>query len=88
MPLAESLFLKIPVIASKLKVYKEISPNVPEYVSANNKKEWIRVIKNYSQPNSLMLNNQVKKIKSHKNYYWSDHFKKLNQILFQQNQDI
>lgn len=85
LPLAESLFLKIPAIASKLIVYKEISPNVPEYISANNKKEWMRIIKNYSQPNSLMLNNQVNKIKSHKNYYWSDHFKKLNQILFQQN---
>ena len=61
-------------------------------VLAFDKQQQVQALHNLEAEQSLlgalMLNNQVKKIKSHKNYYWSEHFKKLNKILFQQNQDI
>jgi len=81
LPLVESLSLKIPVISSKLETFKEINGNIPEYISTNNFKKWLKVIKEYSRPNSLLRLKQVNRIKNYKINYWSDHFKKLSQIL-------
>jgi glycosyltransferase involved in cell wall biosynthesis len=84
LPLVESLSLKVPVISSKLETFKEINGNIPEYISTNNFKKWLKVIKEYSRPNSLLRLKQVNRIENYKINYWSDHFKKLSQILLKQ----
>jgi glycosyltransferase involved in cell wall biosynthesis len=81
LPLVESLSLKVPVISSKLETFKEINGNIPEYILTNNFKKWLKVIKEYSRPNSLLRLKQVNRIKNYEINYWSDHFKKFSKIL-------
>ena len=76
LPLIEALSNKIPVIASNLSVFKEISNGVPEFIDPYDEELWIKTIQEYLAPNSLPRLAQINRMHlfdvANKSEYFSD----------------
>ncbi|ANJ66598.1 glycosyl transferase family 1 [Halothiobacillus diazotrophicus] len=75
MPLIEAFTAGCPVIASNLRVFRELAADIPDYIHPLDGKAWREAILDYSvRPNSDRRSNQLKRIRTFKTPTWKDHF--------------
>jgi len=81
LPLAEALSLGVPVICSALPPFHEIAGDIPEYVDPLAGRGWVRVITEYSEPDSPKRLAQINRMQTFKPPRMSDHLAALDSIL-------
>ena len=78
LPLVQALQLSTPVIASDLKVFKELVGNIPDYIDPIDTLKWLDVIKNYILPESTLYRAQKTRLKQFKATDWAQHFDQIS----------
>lgn len=78
LPLVQALQLSTPVIASDLKVFRELAGNIPEYIDPTDTLKWLEVIKNYILSESPLRNMQKVKMTQFKVTDWQQHFNQVS----------
>lgn len=81
MPLVEALALGVPVLASNLDVFSEISGDIPDYIDPLDGPGWIKHIVAYSQPFSPQRQAQLERITQFREPSWTDHFERVDCLL-------
>ncbi|WP_174931025.1 glycosyltransferase family 4 protein [Burkholderia lata] len=81
MPLVEALALGVPVLASNLDVFSEISGDIPEYIDPLDGLDWIKQIIAYSQPNSSARQAQLERMVQFREPSWADHFERVDDLI-------
>lgn len=74
MPLAEALALGVPVIASHLPAFLEISDNIPEFLDPLDGAAWQQQIKNYARIDSPQRQAQLQRLAHFEPSTWGEHF--------------
>ena len=74
LPLAEALAQGIPVIASDLPSFREISDQVPEYLDPHDEAGWLRLINAYATNESTERTQQLTRIAGFMPSTWAAHF--------------
>jgi len=62
LPLIEALSNKVPVIASNLPVFKEISNGIPDFIDPYDENSWLIMIKHYLEEDSLVRKTQLRRM--------------------------
>ena len=81
MPLTEALAIGVPVIASDLSVFRETSGEVPEYANPLDGKRWEELIVEYTRPDSVLREAQLKRIEGFHPGIWPQHFARVDALL-------
>ncbi len=74
MPLAEALALGVPVIASRLPAFLEISDDIPEFLDPLDGIAWQQHIKNYVRIDSPERQAQLQRLAHFEPSTWDEHF--------------
>jgi glycosyltransferase involved in cell wall biosynthesis len=74
LPLLEAFAAGIPVIASDLPVFREISSDIPTYLSPYDRAGWKAAILDFARPDSAARSTQVQRIRSFRQPSWNRHF--------------
>lgn len=74
LPLAEALAMGTPVIASDLKVFKEVFGTIPEYCDPLDSMCWLETILDYAAPTSRKREAQKERLPGLALPTWEDHF--------------
>ena len=74
MPLIEALALGVPVIASDLPAFHEIAGDIPEYIDPLDGKQWVTMIMEYVQKESLFRQRQCQRMVTLEIPTWVNHF--------------
>lgn len=74
LPLIEALAAGTPVIASDLRVFREIGAEIPAYLSPSDAAGWEAAILDYARVDSAERAAQLKRMKSFRKPDWSTHF--------------
>ena len=74
LPLVEALSLGVPVIASRLPVFREIAGSIPDYLDPLDGLGWMRAIEAYAAPDSAARAAQLERIKGFVAPTWQKHF--------------
>jgi glycosyltransferase involved in cell wall biosynthesis len=77
LPLVEALAAKVPVIASDLRVFREISSDIPEYLDPSDAAAWEAAVLNYAAPNSMSRERQLGRLEGFTPPNWKDHFERV-----------
>ena len=83
LPLVEALSFGTPVIASDLKVFREIAGDVPEYLDPLDGLGWMAMIERYLDEDSRERNQQLGRMGGFAAPTWNDHFKRVDALLEQ-----
>ncbi len=75
MPLVEAMILGVPVIASDLSVFREVTQDIPEFLDPLDGPAWISLIEDYAKSGSERRAAQVERLQMFKAPTWDDHFK-------------
>lgn len=78
LPLTEALALGTPVIASDLKVFRELAGDIPDYFEPNDMFGWLNAIEDYARDNSFARNAQLSRLATYQMPSWADHFEKVD----------
>ncbi len=81
LPVVEALALGVPVIASNLPVFCEISGDIPEYIDPLDGKRWGEIIEEYSLPQSPSREAQILRLGTFKAPTWKEHFARVDEFL-------
>jgi glycosyltransferase involved in cell wall biosynthesis len=81
LPLAEALSLGVPVICSDLPPFREIAGDIPEYIDPLAGRGWIRVITEYSMPDSPKRSAQIDRMQAFIPTRMSDHLAVLDSLM-------
>jgi len=81
MPVQEALASGTPVIASPLPAYLEVAGMVPDYVEPYDGVGWLKLLTDYSLPNSPMRARQLERINGFQYLTWECHFKRFKVFL-------
>lgn len=81
LPLIEALAAGIPVIASATPVFRELAYNVPEYVDQLDATQWMRLVTDYTDSNSLLRKAQLERLANYKAPNWVNHFSVVDKFL-------
>jgi glycosyltransferase involved in cell wall biosynthesis len=82
MPLIEALSVGCPVIASNLRVFRELAADIPEYIHPLDGKAWREAILDYSaQPELPRRTNQRQRLSAFKTPTWAEHFVVVDRLL-------
>ncbi|MBP4044690.1 glycosyltransferase [Chromobacterium violaceum] len=81
MPLVEALANKLPVIASDLAVFREISSNIPEFIHPLDALSWRKFIMDYSTSQSCSRIQQLIRMEGYQAPTWANHFAKVDHWL-------
>jgi glycosyltransferase involved in cell wall biosynthesis len=73
LPLVEALQQGVPVIASNLQVFREISGEVPTYLDPNDRQAWLKAVLDYST-DGRERRRQLKAATEFRAPSWNDHF--------------
>ncbi|AEI37779.1 MAG: glycosyltransferase family 1 protein [Zymomonas mobilis subsp. pomaceae] len=79
--IAEALRHGLPVIASDLPVYREISSNMADYIDPLNGSSWEEAITDYMAPFSPRRQTQVMRLKGWHPILWQDHMRKVLAVI-------
>ena len=74
MPLIEALALGVPVIANDLPAFHEIAGDIPEYIDPLDGKQWGAMIMAYAQKNSVVREEQCRRMDALEVPTWAAHF--------------
>lgn len=77
MPLVEALQVGTPVIASNLRVFREIGQGVPDLIDPLDAAAWERAILEYAVEDSAARKAQLERLKRFHAPTWDDHFEKV-----------
>jgi glycosyltransferase involved in cell wall biosynthesis len=83
LPLAEALAMGTPVIASDLKVFKEVFGMIPEYCDPLDSICWLETILDYTAPTSRKRKAQKERLPGLALPTWEDHFSGVEELLAQ-----
>ena len=81
LPLAEALSLGTPVICSDIPPFRETAGDVPEYVDPLAGRGWIRLVTEYTPPDSPKRAAQLARMKNFRPTRWSEHLAVLDSVL-------
>lgn len=81
LPLVEALTLRVPVIASDLAVFREISADIPDYIDPLDGPAWLNRILAYVPANSPARAAQVARIARFRESTWPEHFERVDAFL-------
>lgn len=81
LPVAESLTLGVPVLASDIPSLREIGKGVPEFFDAADANAWRAAIADYAQPSSARRAAQLARLASWQAPTWREHFQKVDGFL-------
>lgn len=81
MPLVEALTLRVPVIASDLDVFHEITGEIPDYLDPLDGPGWINRILSYVDEASTERSDQLKRIQNFRQPTWAEHFDRVDSFL-------
>lgn len=74
LPLVEALALQVPVIASRLPVFREIAGDIPEALDPLDGPAWRQAILDYMQPDGLRPRLQRQRMRGYVAPTWPNHF--------------
>lgn len=83
LPLAEALAIGTPVIASDLKVFREMFGAIPDYCDPLDGMDWLRTILDYAAPSSTKRSAQLDRLPSLALPTWQNHFVGVEELLVQ-----
>jgi glycosyltransferase involved in cell wall biosynthesis len=81
MPLVEALSIGVPVIASDISAFHEISGNIPEYLNPADTAAWLQMIQHYCQLENGARKAQLQRMKNFQAATWPQHFQKVEALL-------
>jgi glycosyltransferase involved in cell wall biosynthesis len=81
MPLVEAMSLGVPVIASDLTVFREVTQGIPEFLDPIDGPAWMSLIEDYADPASQRRTIQVERIRDFSAPTWADHFRVFDQAI-------
>jgi len=82
MPMIEALSVGCPVIASNLRVFRELAADIPEYIHPLDGKAWREAILDYAmQPASPRRANQRQRLGAFQTPTWAEHFVVVDRLL-------
>lgn len=81
MPLVEALMLGVPVIASDLPAFREISADIPHYLDPLDGLGWQRAVLEYSQADSAARRQQMTRMAGYAPPTWAGHFSAVEGLL-------
>ncbi|MCA1956365.1 glycosyltransferase family 1 protein [Zymomonas sp.] len=81
MVIAEALRHGLPVLASDIAVYREISSNMADYIDPLNGSAWEEAISEYMNPFSTRRQTQVMRLKGWHPMLWQDHMRKVLAVI-------
>jgi glycosyltransferase involved in cell wall biosynthesis len=81
LPIAESLTLGVPVIASDIGVFREVGGRFVEYIHPLDGRGWIAAFEEYARPNSERRNRQLALLRDYKPETWNSHVEKVETLL-------
>lgn len=83
LPLAEALSLGTPVIASDLKVFREVFGAIPDYCDPLDGLGWMEMVLDYADPASRKREEQQKRLPGLTLPTWEDHFSRVEGLVAQ-----
>jgi glycosyltransferase involved in cell wall biosynthesis len=81
MPLVEALSLGVPVLASDLKVFREIAGITPDYLDPLDGPSWFQKIRSYAAQASAERDAQLMRISQFRAPTWAEHFQNVDRLL-------
>jgi glycosyltransferase involved in cell wall biosynthesis len=81
LPLAESLALGVPAIASDLRSLREVGGAVPDYLDPLDGTSWRNAVLDYARPDSHARRAQLGRLSGWNQPTWSDHFAEVDRLL-------
>ncbi|WP_372616768.1 glycosyltransferase family 4 protein [Falsiroseomonas sp.] len=81
LPLAESLALGVPAIASDLRSLREVGGAVPDYIDPLDGASWRNAVLDYARPDSHARRSQLGRLSGWKQPTWADHFAAVDRLL-------
>ena len=81
MPLMEALSIGLPVIASDLPAFREISGDIPAYVDPLDGRRWRELIIEYAKPQSQERLNQCQRMVGFSAPTWTAHFEQVEAFM-------
>ena len=81
LPVAEALGCGVPVVASRLPVYREFAGEVPDYLDARDTAGWAACLQAYCEPGSAVRSNQLARLQGWKPPTWAAHFATVGALL-------
>jgi glycosyltransferase involved in cell wall biosynthesis len=81
MPLAEALAHGVPVVASDLPAFREISSSVPDYLQPLDGPAWRRMVLDFARADSPMRAAQLERMQGFRAPSWEQHFTGLRESL-------
>lgn len=81
LPLAEALAIGTPVIASDLKVFRELFGAIPDYCDPLDGRGWMKAILDYVDPGSAKRDEQLRRLPALALPTWQDHFAGVEELL-------
>lgn len=81
LPLVEALTLGTPVIASDLKVFREVGQDVPEFLDPIDGTGWAQAVTDYAAADSARRVAQLERLQSFRPPTWEEHFAAMDQVL-------
>jgi glycosyltransferase involved in cell wall biosynthesis len=81
LPLVEALAHGTPVIASNLKVFKEVAGDVPHYIDPTDGPGLMAAIEDYAQPSSALRQAQLERMTRFVAPSWQEHLQKADHFL-------
>lgn len=73
LPVVEAITLRVPVICSDIEVHREVGKGVPEFIDPLDGASWLRVIKDYTSPDSRSREAQLERIPGWQSPCWEQH---------------
>lgn len=81
LPLVEALMLRVPVIASDLAVFHEISADMPDYLDPLDGPGWLDRILAYTRADSPERATQIARIADFRASTWPEHFERIDSFI-------
>lgn len=81
MPLVEALMLGVPVIASDLPAFREISADIPHYLDPIDGLGWQQAVTEYSRDDSAARRQQIERMAGYEPPTWEEHFSAVEGLL-------
>ncbi len=75
MPIAEALAAGTPVIASDLKVFREIAGRIPDYADSLDERRWEDLVLEYAEGYGGARSAQLRRLQGYQSPTWRNHFR-------------